>query len=489
MILRESARVGKLLAALWLGACGSSAPVPVPVPPRVPAPAPAPTFREVSYDVSVDAALSRLQVRVCFVGQAPTQLHCTAAEGARSLGEARLLAPTQRALNHDAHHVFLKDVPDDACVGYTVGLGDAARSLSHDDARREAVWLSSGEWLWRPAGRLDGVRLRARFQLPEGVSLSVPWPVNDAGEHALDATVFAFKSFIALGALEREQIARPDGVLDVAILPGLSPQTRAAVRPWLEAQAEAVAQGGAGFPVPRVQVLVVPTEGASEPVHFGTTFRGGGASLALFVGRDAQQEPLRQDWVALHELCHLRLPFLARRDAWLSEGVATYHQEVLRVRAGLLDPAVAWGRLYQGARLRYGADQSLEHESEQMPWKHNYPLVYWSGAAFALLADVALREQSAGKQSLDTVLGEVTRCCAVTEQAWTAERLLQRMDAIAGTPLFEPLYRREVVGPGLPGLDALYARLGLVVRDGVAEPVPSAELGWLRDAIMSPRNR
>jgi hypothetical protein len=87
------------------------------------------------------------------------------------------------------------------------------------------------------------------------------------------------------------------------------------------------------------------------------------------------------------------------------------------------------------------------------------------------------------------VLGEVARCCAVTDRAWTGERLLQRMDGIAGTALFEPLYRREVVGPGLPGLDALYARLGLVVRDGVAELVPNAELGWVRDAIMSAPGR
>jgi hypothetical protein len=487
-------------AVLWLAAgsavagCGRAAPQPQAAPsaaqvaqvaqvaPRALRPAP----REVLYTVAVDAALSRLDVSVCFSGPAPAKLHCTAAEGAPQLDDARLLGPVERPLPHDAHHVTLDGVPDDACVGYRVELSRlAASEVPVAAPGRGAVWLKAGEWLWRPAGSLAGVRLRARFQLPPGMSLSVPWPVSGE-DHLLDPSVFAFKSYMALGALEHERVELRGGALQVAILPGLAPATRAAVRPWLEAQAQAVALGGGGFPARQVQVLLVPTPSVGQPVHFGTTLRGGGASLVLFVSEDADPEALRTDWVALHELCHLRLPFLVRRDAWLSEGLATYHQEVLRVRAGLQEPAVAWARLFQGSVLRYGADQSLAVESEQMGWKHNYPLVYWSGASFALLADVALRERSAGRQSLDSVLAELTACCAVSERPWTAQQVIERLDRAAGMPLFGELYRQQVLSPTLPELGALYGRLGLSVREGRAELAPAAELGWVREAIMTP---
>ena len=53
-------------------------------------------------------------------------------------------------------------------------------------------------------------------------------------------------------------------------------------------------------------------------------------------------------WTASHELSHLLLPYISRREAWLGEGFASYYQNVLRARAGMLSQREAWQKLHAG---------------------------------------------------------------------------------------------------------------------------------------------
>ena len=50
----------------------------------------------------------------------------------------------------------------------------------------------------------------------------------------------------------------------------------------------------------------------------------------------------------------------------------------------------------------------------------------------ALAADVQLRSGSGGAQSLDTVLGELGRCCLPSGRTWTARELFTRLDGAGG---------------------------------------------------------
>ena len=60
---------------------------------------------------------------------------------------------------------------------------------------------------------------------------------------------------------------------------------------------------------------------------------------------DRPLDDLRTDWTATHEFSHLLLPYVSRRDRWLSEGLASYYQNVLRARDGRLSETDAWRKL------------------------------------------------------------------------------------------------------------------------------------------------
>ena len=79
---------------------------------------------------------------------------------------------------------------------------------------------------------------------------------------------------------------------------------------------------------------------------------GAGSSVLLLPSPDATVDQLEADWVAVHELSHLWLPHLYPRGRWISEGIATYLQEVLRARCGLQTGKQAWTSSARGLRAR-----------------------------------------------------------------------------------------------------------------------------------------
>ena len=68
---------------------------------------------------------------------------------------------------------------------------------------------------------------------------------------------------------------------------------------------------------------LLPVGKRSEPVPFGRVIRDGGETIELFVNPDQPMSSFYEDWTATHELSHMLLPYVARRDAWLSEGFAS----------------------------------------------------------------------------------------------------------------------------------------------------------------------
>jgi hypothetical protein len=368
----------------------------------------------------------------------------------------------------------------DSCVRYAVDVQAAldldALMLAYPGER--SLLLGSELFLWRPPRRSSGLQARLRLALPPAVQASVPWrPAPDGDGYLLDESAFAFTGHVVLGELELQPVAAPGGALRAVILPGFSERARALIGPWLTRSAAMASAPGARFPVPDAQVIVVPTSPSRWPIHFGHTGRSGGASIVLFLPTDVAETQLTSDWIAVHEFSHLWHPFIRREDAWLSEGLATYLQEVLRVRAGALPAGAAWQRLSEGAALGRDTARTLEEETRRMPFEHNYQRVYWAGAAIALMLDVELRRQSQGAVSLPQLLARLREEPQFFTRALGAAELLRELDRLSGRPLCEPLAARYLHG-SLPDLGALYQELGLT-------GAPEAPLAWIRDAIMS----
>lgn len=440
------------------------------------------------FEVSND--LAKLDTTVCFDGAPPSRF----VSGVRG-GEAMLLraetvpgeagSAEARALPHGEDGIDLAGVGEGACIRYALDLaGSSSLPMGLGSRIVDGALLSNpASWLWRAPRRPTGMRATARFVHAPEVEVAVSWP-RDGAAHALDATAFGFYSHAAFGRFERETVSVGDATLDVVVLAGFSETTRAAIRPWITAVARMAATPGGRFPTERAQVIVIPKRRGGDAVGFGHVTRGGGASVALMVSPEAELDALLSDWTAGHEFSHLWHPFVRKDGVWLSEGLATYYQEIIRVRGGVLPAAKAWRRLRDGADRGKADDRSLAEASTNVYRNWDFPRVYWGGAAIALLADVEIRRRSDGARSLDDVMAELAKCCTRDSRAWPAERLVARMDEIIGAPVMAEIVKRHVNGDRFADLGPLYGRLGLALRDGVYEPVSGAPESAIRDAIM-----
>jgi predicted metalloprotease with PDZ domain len=193
--------------------------------------------------------------------------------------------------------------------------------------------------------------------------------------------------------------------------------------------------------------------------------------------------------MAVHELSHLMHPYLGDRGAWLAEGLATYYQNVLRARAGLLTPAQAWDRLYEGFQrgAKDGGDDALEDIARNMHRTHAYQRVYWAGAAYWLTVDRDLRRASGGAMNLETALSKFRDCCLPAYRQWKPEDFVARLDELAGVTTFSTRYREFAQMRRFPDWQEVFADLG--IRDGGAHLAfdAGAKDAAIREAIMAPR--
>jgi predicted metalloprotease with PDZ domain len=215
--------------------------------------------------------------------------------------------------------------------------------------------------------------------------------------------------------------------------------------------------------------------------------RGGSPAAHFFIN---QRRPIKEffdDWTAVHELSHLLLPYVTADDIWLSEGVATYYQNVLRARGGRMAAAEAWQRMHAGfvRGMESAPGMTLAQATEGMYRDGTFMRVYWEGAAMLLIADVRLRQLTAGTQSLDTALAALNDCCARTDRAWSARGLFDKLDEVTGTSVFSEIYDQHVASRNFPDLSQTYRALGVAFGPGGLELSADARERRLRDAIMT----
>jgi hypothetical protein len=274
-------------------------------------------------------------------------------------------------------------------------------------------------------------------------------------------------------------------VIDFA--PGWDPEAHERLTSWIDSVAAATRLVYGELPQPSVVVEVVAHGSARETVPWARVIRGDPSRLRLYVNPSASLEQLRQDWTAYHEFAHLFIPFPGNRDIWFTEGLASYYQNVIQARAGVLTAEQAWSKLLAGFR-RGAADDRMAHltlaELSPRMWStRSYMRVYWSGAYYWLHVDLALRRRG---YSLDQALAGLRACCLRPSQTWTAGSLATRLDDIAGGSEFTRLMEAVAGSRGMPDFADLLRRHGLEAdgRGIDASCAPS----WVR-AVMTPSQR
>ncbi|MEO8004084.1 MAG: hypothetical protein ABI771_04210 [Betaproteobacteria bacterium] len=445
------------------------------------------------YEVTVDARLEQLTVHACFQGRAPEYLIAESDGAHFYLESMRLIesnVPAARALEARGEKVALGASTDDACVDYAVKLQPAQTSVQTGgpETRRigGSMLTSFGEWLWR-APDTDAV-LELRFRLPAGIEVSTPWKRDKDAAGALflvGPTPPDWSGIVAFGRFAPHDIAVDGAILHVALV-GLATDVQARFDKWIEGAAHNAIQLYGKFPVESLQVVVAPTPRGRGPVPWAYVARGGGPAIHLFVNPARPPAEFEQDWSLTHEMSHLFLPYIVSRDAWLYEGVPTYLQNTLMARGGAISADEAWERMHAG--FRRGAltapHLSLARANERVGFGP-YLRVYWGGAALMLEADLRLRKQSGGKQSLDTALAQLNRCCAGEQRRWAADEIIARIDELTGSTVFSEIVRRQFGAEGFPDYEAVFAQVGVGTTTGVTYDA-SAPWAVEREAVMRP---
>ena len=376
------------------------------------------------------------------------------------------------------------------CLSYEVNLDAIAAMHDQDvgwrlgDDRVSAPQLL----LLRPDVQRDA-DAEAIVTLPQGWNFSAPWHEKSHDKKSIlfdiPNTPANWSANVAFGHFSEERILLPGGMLRVSILHGADEPQRKQLHDWLSRVTRAILSAYGRLPIPDVQVLVFPLTSHGRAVMFGQSIRGEGNALELLVDASRPASEFASDWVAVHELSHLMHPYLGDSGSWLAEGLATYYQNVLRARAGLLTPAQAWDRLregFSGQRTTYGTP--LVDAARGMHSTHDFQRVYWSGAAFWLTVDRDLRRGSNGKLTLDVVLSRFHDCCLPAYQGWHPDDFVAKLDELAGTETISTRYREFAAMRTFPDWEKVYEDLGIHEAGTRLRIDANAKNAALRDAIM-----
>lgn len=282
--------------------------------------------------------------------------------------------------------------------------------------------------------------------------------------------------------------------LNIEIQQPIDAKKAAEIADWIVATAETVNLTYGRFPNPTARVIVIPISShewsRESAVIFGRVTRRGGATVELFVNPDRPIEEFYADWTATHEFSHLMLPLLTSRNRWISEGFATYYQNVLMARAGRYSEEDAWRRVTAGlVRGRKSKPELSPNEAAARGIREARMKVYWSGTAIALLADVQLRSQAEGNQSLDSVLEQLQECCLPAAREWSGPKLFRKLDSFLEEPVFMPLYKEHADTDGFPETEATLSTLGIETTAGGIAFNNNAEHAEIRQAILRSKRR
>jgi hypothetical protein len=425
------------------------------------------------YEVRVDENLSAVEVQACFAGQAPKSLYRH--RDAANFTEWIRLA--EREIETSSSRVSLHALDKDSCVSWRVNLAAAVTDGDYRTALRvqNAILTAGNLWFWRDNNKRP---IEVSILLPPGMLFSTPWPriKDQEGQRRYRpaATSASWTSRLALGQFGIQQIEVEGTQIDIALLGDFDSNKQAEMRQWISEPAMGIASVTGRFPRQQAQILVLGIGSRSSPVPWAHVLRGGGVAIEFFVDETRSLQEFRADWTATHEFSHLLLPYVASQDRWLSEGLASYYQNVLRARDGRLSEAQAWGKLTSGFRRG-------EKDSRQ----RGIMDTYWRGASILLQADSELRALSDGKQSLDTALTQLNNCCADPGRRWLAWELLQKLDELTGYEVFSKLYTRHSRDKAFPDPQATLEMLGVESHREKLQLNDNAPWSEVRQQIMS----
>ena len=366
---------------------------------------------------------------------------------------------------------------------YRVNLeAAAAEHESFDFAVRyaESLLAPASTFLLPPLPLELDVPVEVHVETPPGFGFETGLTRRD-GAYRLQAHEIPVATYSVFGRYTARAIAiEPGREVELVTLDGARRLDDATLAEWVERRARVVSSFYGRLPAERVVVFLIPIPNR-HIVAFGKLLPESAPGIVMLLGADADEEDLERDWILIHELFHVGVPSFYKEGKWFDEGLATYFEPILRVRAGLLTEAELWTdfarEMPKGvpALTRYGLEQSPD-----------YAGVYWGGAVFCLTADIEIRSGSRLVKGLEDGVRAVFHAGGIAWDVWSLEETLAVADKNLGEPVLARLARRYAGRPAPFDLDALLERLGVERHPGRVVLRDDAPLAAVRRAIVRP---
>src|SRR6266481_3271564 len=256
--------------------------------------------------------------------------------------------------------------------------------------------------------------------------------------------------------------------LDVTIESGNLKVSHAELLHWVQSAAEAVATYYGRYPVPHVQVRIIPVDDSG--VRHGQTFGYDGGLIKIRVGEQTQAAELANDWMLTHEMVHLSFPSMADEHHWIEEGIAVYVEPIARIQAKQMSAEQMWADLVRDMPkgLPQDGDRGLDHT-------HTWGRTYWGGALFCFVADVQIRKLTHNKKGLQDALRGILDAGGDITHDWELSEALRIGDRAAGTTVLSDLYAKWKDQAVEVDLTSMWKALGIAAegkRIRVAEDAP-----------------
>lgn len=416
-------------------------------------------------------------------GQVRATAHCKAQGGVKF----RFAHPSLVASVREAKLTELGEfVARDGAFTYVVDLAElASRSDSFDRAAQVGASfvapLSSVLALPEPLLTTDAA-VTVQVVPEAGVQVSVGLARGAApNQYQLMAHEIPVATYFAFGRLQQRELSFGEAKLEISKLDGALDLSFEQLSAWITKSAEAVRDFYGDFPVPRATVTVLPVPDR-DGVVFGKVLPESSPGIALLVGQHASHQDLYSDWILVHELFHTGFPSFFEEGKWLDEGLATYYEPIIRVRAGLYSEQQLWQEVAQAMPQGLPAftDQGLEAADD-------FRGIYWGGALACLLADVAARKRDIDR-GLEVGIRALRQAGGNASEVWSLDDAITTIDRALGVPTLAPVAKRHAARGAPFDFEGLLRDLGVVrIAGDKVRLSDQAPLAAVRRAITAKR--
>jgi hypothetical protein len=269
------------------------------------------------------------------------------------------------------------------------------------------------------------------------------------------------QSFTLLASNQYEQIVHRDQVVSIYYQASFNEAERKMTYQWLKQVNDALLTVYNELPKDNYTINIEKSPSRSSPVPWGQVKRGTPTSVLLVINPDLGHDALISDWTVFHELSHLLIPYRGNGDLWLSEGLATYYQNIIQARSGRFDETKMWHKIVAGFK-RGRNEQRWQHinlteVSDNIRETRQFMRIHWSGVLFWLTADIELRKR--GNSSLDQALKLLRHCCE--EQSMSAQEIASKLDELTNENIFVALFDKYRKSYSTPEFDSILNDLGV----------------------------